>query len=44
MASNTGISYERLCQEIFQEILSQDFVRTIDVRHNVTLQGKTTTH
>jgi hypothetical protein len=41
--SNSGVSYERLGQEIFREILGQSHV-PIDVRHNVTLQGKTTTH
>ena len=42
--SNTGISYELITQQIFQEILDQDSVRTIEVKHNVTIQGKTLTH
>ena len=41
---NTGIPYENLTTMVFNEILNQDTVKTIDVQHNVTLQGKTTTH
>jgi len=41
---NTGIPYELIIQQIFQEILAQDIVRTVEVKHNVTLQGKTLSH
>jgi hypothetical protein len=44
MATNTGIPYEVLTQQIFQEILEQDSVRNVDVKQNVVLQGKTTSH
>jgi len=36
--------YELLVQEIFHALLKQKEVQNIDVKHNVTLQGKTTTH
>lgn len=41
---NTGIPYELLTKRIFQDILDQSQVKTIKVEHNITLQGKTTTH
>ncbi len=41
---NTGIPYELITQQIFQEILAQDSVVTIEVMHNITLQGKTLSH
>lgn len=41
---NTGISYETLTKYIFQEILEQDQVKTIQVQHDVTIQGKTILH
>lgn len=44
MSKNTGIPYETLTQQIFQEILKQDSVQTIDVKHDVLLQGKTLKH
>lgn len=44
MATNTGIPYELITQQIFQEILDQDSVRTVKVKHNVTLRGKTISH
>jgi hypothetical protein len=44
LKKNTGISYENLAQQIFNEILNQDSVKTINVQHNVMIQGKTTSH
>lgn len=44
MAKNTGISYEKLVQHLFSLMLNEKSVKTIDVKQNVTLQGKTTTH
>ncbi len=41
---STGIPYELITQQIFQEILDQDSVRTIQVKQNITLQGKSATH
>lgn len=37
---NTRIPYELITQHIFQEILDQGTVRTIEVKHNITLQEK----
>jgi len=39
-----GKPYELLTQAIFQDIVDQDSVQTIDVQHDVELQGKTTKH
>lgn len=44
MGTNTGIPYEKLVQHIYQQIVKCDGIKTIDVQHNVTLKGKTTTH
>src|SRR5262245_28658186 len=44
MQTNTGIPYELIVQSIFQEILDQERAHTIQVKHNVELQGRTTTH
>lgn len=41
---NTGISYEVLTKQIFQHILNQNSVHTIEAKHNVTLQGRTVKH
>lgn len=41
---NTGIAYEKLTQQIFDQIVNQNAVQNIDVQHNVTLNGKTTDH
>lgn len=41
---NTGIKYEHLTQEIYNEILNYEGIDTIKVQHNVTLKGKTTSH
>jgi hypothetical protein len=41
---NTGTAYEQLVQRVFQEILDQDTARTIEVKQNIVLQGKTTKH
>jgi len=40
----SGKSYELLVQEIFHVLVNQNEVHNIDVKHNVTLQGKHTTH
>lgn len=44
MSKNTGKEYERLTQLVFYQIINQNSVRTIDVKHDVILQGKTTSH
>lgn len=44
MSKNTGRPYEKLTQQIFAEILNRDEVTNIEVRHNVTLTGRTTDH
>lgn len=41
---NTGIEYEKIVQKVFQSILNQKSVENITVEHDVTLQGKSTTH
>lgn len=41
---NTGIKYEHLAQEIYEEILKSEGINTIKVQHNVILKGKTTNH
>lgn len=41
---NTGKEYEKLTQNVFSQILNQTAVNTIDVQHDVILQGITTTH
>ena len=37
-------AYETLVQKVFSQILAQSAVKTIDVRKNVVVQGKTTKH
>lgn len=44
MPKNTGKEYEKLTQYIFDQIVNQRQVNTIDVQHNVILQGKSTSH
>ena len=44
MSKNTGIPYEVLTQQIFQSLHDQDEVNNIEVKQNVTLQGKTISH
>jgi Restriction endonuclease len=41
---NTGIPYELVIQAMFQEILNKGGGRTIKVRHNVVVKGRTTKH
>lgn len=41
---NTGIEYEKLTQFIFTQIVNQDKALNIDVQHDITFQGKTTSH
>lgn len=41
---NTGKKYEILTQGVFQNIVDQHFVKTVEVKHNVVLKGKTTNH
>jgi hypothetical protein len=41
---NTGVSYEKLVQGIFQAIHDQEEVATITVEQNKTLRGKISTH
>lgn len=44
MSKNTGKDYEKLTQQVFQQIVNQDSVKTIKVKHDVILEGKTTSH
>ena len=44
MAKNTGKDYEKLTQYIFNQIVNQNKVDNIEVQHDVTIQGKSTTH
>lgn len=44
MSKNTGKEYEKLTQYIFNQIVNQQQVNTIDVQHDVILQGKSTSH
>jgi hypothetical protein len=44
MAKNTGKPYELLTQTIFNEIVNQNSVQTIEVKQNVILQGKILKH
>lgn len=41
---NTGVPYELLAKGIFEQLLQQDHVETIRLEHDVTLEGKTTSH
>src|ERR1017187_8716700 len=40
----TGKSYENLTQAIFQSILAQTELRNVDVKRDVVLKGKETSH
>lgn len=44
MTKKTGIPYETFTQHIFNSILNQNAVKTIEVQHDVILQGKTIAH
>lgn len=44
MSKNTGRAYEIIIQKIFNSILNEGRVKTIQVKRNVTLIGKTTKH
>jgi hypothetical protein len=46
MTKNTGKPYELLTQSIFNSIINSDptLAKTIDVQHDVTLQGNNNTH
>jgi hypothetical protein len=44
MSKRTGRPYEKLTQQIFAEVLNRDEVRSIEVKHDVTLAGRTTYH
>jgi hypothetical protein len=44
MKKNTGIPYETLVTRVFKEFVNQNAVRTIEVKHNVVLDGKTASH
>lgn len=41
---NTGIEYEKLTQNVFRQIINQNTVQNIEVKHDVNLKGLTTTH
>lgn len=40
---NKGTEYEKLIQEIYQDLLKKDELTT-EVQHNVKIQGKATKH
>ena len=44
MGKNTGKPYEQLTQQIFDQLVNQDEVDTVELKRDVCLQGKTTTH
>lgn len=44
MAKNTGIGYEKLIQQIFDAIINEKSVETVDVQHDVIVKGKSTDH
>lgn len=44
MSKNTGVPYEHLTKYIFEQLVNQDKVETIDLKHEVPLQGKSTKH
>ena len=44
MTLNTGLPFELINQQIFSILVNQDSVRNIEVRHDVVLQGITTSH
>lgn len=44
LVKNTGISYEKIVQQIFQAILDQTDVNNVSVQQNVILKGKMTNH
>lgn len=41
---NTGKGYESLTETVFKQILEQDSVKTLKIKKNVTLQGRSTKH
>lgn len=41
---NTGTGYELLTKAIFESLLKQDEVETVELKHDVTFKGKSTTH
>ena len=44
MSKNTGVPYEVLTQQIFQQLLNQSDVKNVRVEQNVILKGKTAAH
>lgn len=42
--ANSGIGYEAIVQSIFDAVINQDRVETIEVEHDVDLRGKDTVH
>lgn len=42
--NNSGIEYEKLTQEVFDQIINRQGVSTIDIQHDIVLQGRTTKH
>ena len=41
---NTGTDYEQLVQTIFSQIQNSDLIETINVQHDIIIQGKTLEH
>lgn len=37
---NPNIEYEKFTQEIYQELVNADVLKTTDVQHNVKLKGR----
>lgn len=44
MSKNTGIPYEVLTRDIFNQIVNKDSINNIAIQHNVEIQGKDTKH
>lgn len=44
MKVKRGLEYELITKMIFEQILMREDLRTVDVKHDVTLKGLTTTH
>ena len=37
---NPNIEYEKFTQEIYQELVNADVLKTTDVQHNIKLKGR----
>jgi len=43
-ATNTGISYEKLVTTIYENLLQQEDVENLEIKHNAHIQGRTSAH